>query len=777
MSGGIFCKNTSNANINFGVWSISSGSPKTNFNYGVIGQASGGSETVLSHGGFFYASNGNTTYGVKAVAEPNPGQLGQVDQGGNIITPPVVAYGYGGHFTAMRTSHFNQSIFGVYSQVYNSYNFATSPNWAGYFVGKVFSTGGFVTTSDSILKQNVTNLSHCLSVISQLKPEKFNFDTVNYSYLGLPAGLQYGLTAQNVKAIVPELVTNVIHPAQYDSIGNEISPQLEFKALNYTGLIPITIQAIKELDAKVTTLIETTPPGPTVLIYPPNGATNVPLSANFTWHKAERADNYTIYINGTGLPPYNYQLMLKDTFVTINLPGLCSGYQWFVVAHNDVGSDSPPALQFSNFNTLTPELPQPPALVSPATGVSDLPLANVFTWNHADGAENYTLGISTTDNLDGIVYYVTTTDTFATAIVPLCNTKYYWFVRATNCGGNSVLSEKRSFMAYAPFVAAPALIVPLNGDIITEGAFFTWEKVEIFGANTYNIFISTTSDEAGIVYSTSLPSPMSFILPALRGEGQYYWWVTACNSCSVCSGKSEIRNFYYVAPNKTSDPILSDSTFKTNISPITDALSKVLQLNGKYFNWNLATHPELKDTTRQMGLIAQQVLPVVPEVIKENMLGNYSLDYEWLVALLIEATKEQQAQITTMTNEIDALKTSVHNCCDSNSVRHLTPQAQNNENVSIINAELTDKAAILYQNMPNPFGDGTTIRYFIPDNVNSASIVFHNEFGQELKTVEITEKGMEQINLTTTNLSGGIYTYSLVIDGKLIETKRMMKIK
>ena len=99
------------------------------------------------------------------------------------------------------------------------------------------------------------------------------------------------------------------------------------------------------------------------------------------------------------------------------------------------------------------------------------------------------------------------------------------------------------------------------------------------------------------------------------------------------------------------------------------------------------------------------------------------------------------------------------------------------ETLNILNVELTNKAAILYQNMPNPFGDGTSIRYFIPEGVKNAAIIFHNEFGQELKTVEITEKGMGQINLTTTNLTSAIYTYSLLVDGKLLETKRMMKVE
>jgi hypothetical protein len=97
------------------------------------------------------------------------------------------------------------------------------------------------------------------------------------------------------------------------------------------------------------------------------------------------------------------------------------------------------------------------------------------------------------------------------------------------------------------------------------------------------------------------------------------------------------------------------------------------------------------------------------------------------------------------------------------------------ESISEQNIQLTNNI-ILYQNEPNPFDESTVIRYFIPETVTaSAYIVFCDFYGKEIKKVEIKDKGFGNINADTQNLTGGIYTYSLMIDGVVMDTKKMVK--
>ena len=76
---------------------------------------------------------------------------------------------------------------------------------------------------------------------------------------------------------------------------------------------------------------------------------------------------------------------------------------------------------------------------------------------------------------------------------------------------------------------------------------------------------------------------------------------------------------------------------------------------------------------------------------------------------------------------------------------------------------------------PNPFGDGTTVKYYVPDNAGNAQIVFYDEFGTQLKTFAITETGNGQLNITAGSLAAGTYSYSLLINGKAVDTKKMIK--
>ena len=56
-----------------------------------------------------------------------------------------------------------------------------------------------------------------------------------------------------------------------------------------------------------------------------------------------------------------------------------------------------------------------------------------------------------------------------------------------------------------------------------------------------------------------------------------------------------------------------------------------------------------------------------------------------------------------------------------------------------------------------------------------AEMVFYDEFGRELQKVAITQKGYGEIDASTINLAAGIYTYSIVVEGKVADTKKMLR--
>jgi len=94
----------------------------------------------------------------------------------------------------------------------------------------------------------------------------------------------------------------------------------------------------------------------------------------------------------------------------------------------------------------------------------------------------------------------------------------------------------------------------------------------------------------------------------------------------------------------------SDSRVKTALKKIENALEKVSKITGYTFNRIDG------ETRRQAGVIAQDVLEVLPEVVYEDVNGRYNVAYGNLVALLIEAIKEEKMKRELLEERIKILE-------------------------------------------------------------------------------------------------------------------------
>jgi hypothetical protein len=93
---------------------------------------------------------------------------------------------------------------------------------------------------------------------------------------------------------------------------------------------------------------------------------------------------------------------------------------------------------------------------------------------------------------------------------------------------------------------------------------------------------------------------------------------------------------------------LSDETQKTDITAITDAIETVKQLNGVKYKW-IDNHNQ-----PSIGVIAQEIEKVLPEVVTTNKNGLKSVSYGNIVGVLIEAIKEQQVRIEELERKLNA---------------------------------------------------------------------------------------------------------------------------
>jgi hypothetical protein len=150
------------------------------------------------------------------------------------------------------------------------------------------------------------------------------------------------------------------------------------------------------------------------------------------------------------------------------------------------------------------------------------------------------------------------------------------------------------------------------------------------------------------------------------------------------------------------------------------------------------------------------------------------LNYIGLIPLLVKGHNEQQLLIDTLIARLINLETIVSNCCG------MVQRSAGEQNTEINSRTIELKnirSVVLDQNVPNPFHDQTDINYTIPADVKNATLLFYDHSGQVLQTIIIKERGNGSIHVYAPDLSSGIYTYTLIADDKVVDTKRMMKAK
>ena len=144
-----------------------------------------------------------------------------------------------------------------------------------------------------------------------------------------------------------------------------------------------------------------------------------------------------------------------------------------------------------------------------------------------------------------------------------------------------------------------------------------------------------------------------------------------------------------------------------------------------------------------------------------------------LIPDIIEAFREQQTMIDELKSIIEAQNLKIKELEQKiedadNKTAELKSAKTENES-----ADITTNA-FLYQNVPNPFDNNTEIKYFIPEEASNAVLYVFNLQGNLLKTEKIETTRQGSITISGSELQPGMYVYSLLVDGKEVDTKRMI---
>ena len=225
----------------------------------------------------------------------------------------------------------------------------------------------------------------------------------------------------------------------------------------------------------------------------------------------------------------------------------------------------------------------------------------------------------------------------------------------------------------------------------------------------------------------------------------------------------------------------SDSRLKKDIVDFKDGLNIINQLRPIKYQYNGKAGLETKKD--HIGIFAQDLQKAAPYLVEEfvheetNEKGELLKQETYLKIhdseikyLLINAIQEQQANIESQRAIIEQLEEELELVKDALKIK--SGKNDNNQLLEI-NGAGTEKA-YLGQNAPNPFEGEAIIEYFLPEETSNANIVVFDNTGKIIKELELEEKGAGTIDLKMNEMPSGIYHYSLIINGKTMDSKQMI---
>lgn len=193
---------------------------------------------------------------------------------------------------------------------------------------------------------------------------------------------------------------------------------------------------------------------------------------------------------------------------------------------------------------------------------------------------------------------------------------------------------------------------------------------------------------------------------------------------------------------------------------------------------------DVKSKIIYSGFIAQDVENAAQKIgydfsgvdIPQDDNGLYGLRYAEFVVPLVKAVQELDSANSALSNENEGLKSRLDNLdARVQELEAMLAAGNSDSNDGMVKLSAQDQdAAILGQNLPNPFGNSTVIPFRIPGDCRDATIVItETASGKILRAIPVA-CGETQLSIDAGFLAGGTYSYSLYVDGQLIATKQMI---
>ena len=334
------------------------------------------------------------------------------------------------------------------------------------------------------------------------------------------------------------------------------------------------------------------------------------------------------------------------------------------------------------------------------------------------------------------------------------------------------------------------------------GVYGSGSTYGVYGSGTYGVYASSTTSGGDGVHSN------------VSGTSNYGVNAYSANSIGVYGGTGNSSSYAgYFSGNVFCSGLYSgsDEKLKKNITRVDNAMDIINKLQPKFYEYrDDGNYAKMKlPAGKHYGFVAQDLEKVLPGLVKQTqfntakagggeelpvasrpdpkggtaqptptellkavtgeMIDFKAVNYTEFIPILVKAMQEQDQVIIEKDKKIEAMQTEIDKIKEILVAKGLMTSKDIKGNVDdrVINTRLD-------QNVPNPADGTATVRFFLPATINKASLLVTTSNGAVVKTFSIAKNGEGTISIPSAELPAGAYNYSLLIDGKVSATRKMI---
>jgi hypothetical protein len=274
----------------------------------------------------------------------------------------------------------------------------------------------------------------------------------------------------------------------------------------------------------------------------------------------------------------------------------------------------------------------------------------------------------------------------------------------------------------------------------------------------------------------------------VKSIGGQVGWSTFSDGRYKKNIKEDVKGLSFI---NTLRPI----TYTIDINGLNTHNNKGIKQDSAYKNVKASMQPSADQASEIVynGFIAQEVEAAAKKLNYDfsgvdkpkTKDGLYGLRYADFVVPLVKAVQElsrqnedllaEQVRLKSQNDEQQKINESLQKQIDE--LKAMTISGDKSDVRSTSNLKVQTSNFSLEQNIPNPFNNSTLINYTLSESFSSAQIIVTDKSGKVIKQVPVSAAGKGSLRIDASSLPSGTYQYSLLVDGKLIDTKQMILTK